>query len=158
MRRFLARAREKISYETIPEEFEQILADGTKVIGPYVDYFKGKKYEYFDKYAVGAMEEFEGKESILVKGKEKWFRYYNGEFVDKNFVNKASEVFSFLKKALREFPKDKPYRRGTKKLEVGDYTYLDNCNGTLESFEGEEKILFKGKQIYVLKYFGGAKA
>ena len=73
MQRFLRRAREQMSYETFPQELEQVLADGSKLIGPYIDYFKGKKYEYFDKYVVGAMEEFQGKESILVKGKEKWF-------------------------------------------------------------------------------------
>ena len=158
MQRFLRRAREQMSYETFPQELEQVLADGSKLIGPYIDYFKGKKYEYFDKYVVGAMEEFQGKESILVKGKEKWFRYYNGEFIDKNFIDRAEEVFEFLKKALREFPKDKPFKRGTNKLKIGDYTYQDNCQGTLESFEGNEEILFKNKKIYALTYFGGAKS
>jgi hypothetical protein len=158
MKRFLRRAREHMSFETTPQNLTQVLADGSKLIGPYVDYFKGKKYEYFDKYVVLAMKEFQGKESILIKGKEKWFRHYNGEFVDKNFIENATEVFEFLKKALREFPKDKPFRRGTNKLKIGDYTYIDKCLGTLESFEGNEEILFKGKKIYTLEYFGGVKS
>jgi hypothetical protein len=154
---FLARAREKMSYEIINEEMKKRLADGAKMIGPYIDFYEGIKFEYYDKYYTGKMEEFWGKEIVLVNGKEKWFRQYDGQFIDKNFVEKANEVFGFLKKAMKDFPREKAFRRGKNKMIEGNYKYEDRCEGTIERFEGQEKIYYKGKEIYSLEYLGGIK-
>jgi hypothetical protein len=154
---FLARAREKMSYEIINEEMVKRLEDGGKVIGPYVDFYEGKKFEYYDKYYTGKMEDFLGKESILIDGKEKWFRNYDGYFVDKNFVEKAYEVFEFLKKAMKGFPKEKAFRRGKIELNEGNYKYEDKCEGNIAKFEGKEKIYYNEKEIYSLNYLGGIK-
>ncbi len=156
--RFLANAREKMSYESTQEEMIKEFDDGSKLIGPYVDYFQGTKYEYFDKYFVEPDETFEGKESILINGKEKWFRYYSGYFTNKSFIANKKYIFEFLKKGLKEFPKNKPFKRGTNNLKIDDYSYYDECEGTLERFSGKEIILFKKEKIYELNYFGGAKS
>ena len=37
-----------------------------------------------------------------------------------------------------------------------DFEYIDESKGTVESFVGVERILYKGQEIYRLDYHGGA--
>mgnify|MGYP003970096663 CR=1 FL=1 len=151
---FFARSRKHMSYETIDERLEQELEDGSKLIGPYQEDIERKSFQFFDNYKVFEEEEFEGRETILVNGCEKWFREYHGGFIDKNFVKKAQEVFEVLKEGMKCFPMQQPHKRGATKLMIKDYLYEDSCEGGFEKYHGVEKIFYQGKQIYELVYFG----
>jgi hypothetical protein len=37
----------------------------------------------------------------------------------------------------------------------GDFLYQDKSDESVDQFSGEEKIFFREKQIYFLKYHGG---
>ena len=79
----------------------------------------------------------EGGENLLPDGnkefefKEKEFRYRDRYFGFNPFV--GQEVV---------FQKD-------------NFQYLNKIKGTVEKFEGEEKIFYKGKLVYGLVYHGG---
>lgn len=45
--------------------------------------------------------------------------------------------------------------RGPKHYTNGDYEYHCQVNGTFEWFQGEEKITYKGEQIYECVFHGG---
>lgn len=163
---FLRRAREEFSYESGASEAR--LPDGTRLIGPYTE----GTLAYTDKYR--GFERFEGQEEISENGKVVWFRKYEGGIKGRNHKSKkaAEKLYSFLKKALAAFPKDKPFKRGpfifNFDLEFSDeagkpdaiqsdYQYSDFCRGNMSDFQGEEQIFYKGRQVYALKYSGGIK-
>ena len=68
----------------------------------------------------------------------------------KNF----KEIYGFLMKALLKMPKDHPYR-GPKSFKEKDWQYINNWQGEVDQFSGEEKILLKGKLVFWTKYLGG---
>lgn len=156
--RFLIDAREKCSYDVLGESEENLLPDGSKLIGPYE---KGP-LSYSDRYIVlseknGVFDWFEGREMITEEDWVIWERKYGGGITNKDYKEKqiTSEMYQNLKLALQKFPRDRPFKRGPDNLVIGDWTYFDKCEGTMESFSGEEKILHNGKEVYAIKYSGG---
>ena len=77
--------------------------------------------------------------------------YYG--YVDESFKD-FKKVYKFLREALNLIPEDKPFR-GPKNYKNGDFVYLNNFKGKVDSFSGEEFIYFKGKKIYKATYAGG---
>ena len=45
--------------------------------------------------------------------------------------------------------------RGPSEYSEGDFLYQDKSEGIVDQFSGEEKIFFRDRQIYFLKYHGG---
>jgi hypothetical protein len=148
---FVSEAGEKSSYSSAGLVKQTKLPDGTRVIGPYTN----GELTYIDIYK--GFESFEGVEKVLLNKKIIWKRNYIGGLIDKTQKSKTemAKLYEFLKMALRNCPKDKPFRRGPDRFKHGDYEYTDTCSGNLGSFKGNEKILYKGKEIYALTYDGG---
>ena len=69
-------------------------------------------------------------------------------------ISDCSEIYRVLQQALSLIPKDKPYR-GPAEYKTGDYQYLNNFQGEVDSFSGEEVINYQGQEIYRAKYCGG---
>ena len=106
-------------------------------------------WQFHDNYFGG--EPFGGRELIFYKNKPIWMMVYYGFVSDMTLQN---EVYSFLKKALLEFPEDAPYR-GPKNLEEGDWQYTNKIIGDFDNFSGEEVITLQGKEVYRAMYQGG---
>jgi hypothetical protein len=96
-----------------------------------------------------------GQEIVRLKDEPIWSMSYNGGMLT-NFqdINFAKKIFLFLKKALSLVEEKNPYR-GPEKLEEDDFIYINKVAGSLEDFKGEEKIFYKGEEVFCQKYFGG---
>ena len=149
--KFITNARENCSYEIIDELNTKTLEDGRKLIGP----FEKEEYSYVDIYR--GSEIFEGKEVVTIDEEMIWERNYHGGINNERFLGKerSSGLYDFLKEALKLFPKNHPYKRGPDKFEQKDFGYTDTVTGTVEDYQGEEKITYKGEEIYSLSYSGG---
>jgi hypothetical protein len=150
---FLSNARSRCSYETLGEAGETTLPDGTKVIGPYTE----GNLTYVDTYK--GFDWFKGREEIRQGKTVLWLREYEGGITDNAHKDKEStrSLYGILKNALRQCPKDSPFRRGPKQTRIGDYEYSDECSGDMKSFRGKERITLNGKEVYILEYKGGLK-
>uniref|UniRef100_UPI00403F159F DUF5680 domain-containing protein n=1 Tax=Geobacillus sp. FSL W8-0026 TaxID=2954597 RepID=UPI00403F159F len=74
-----------------------------------------------------------------------------------NYCNErcsSTEVYSFLRKAMRNVSADNPFR-GPKEFVEGDYIYRDSNKGELGKFVGKETISFANEVVYSLHYSGG---
>lgn len=138
-------------------EAKRRLPDGSKEIR----IAKGKM-EYLDKYWVykdssrKEAGDFKGRETVLLERKPIWKMEYCGRILDaKKGKEEIEEVYSFLRKCLKNLPKSGPYR-GPKEMSSGKFKYINSWKGNLEKFSGKEKILENGKKVYSLEYSGKA--
>lgn len=93
-----------------------------------------------------------GQEMVWTNGIPIWSMSYRGGML--NHKELSSKCFLFLKNCLQKFPINFPVR-GPEKYEEGDFKYENKWNGDINSFFGEEKIFWKGEQIYFRNYLGG---
>lgn len=103
------------------------------------------EYMYYDTYLGG--EKFVGEEAIWIKNTPFWSMNYAGRVTADNFSG------DFLKEALLNVPKDKPFR-GPELYLKGDHTYKCKTKGDFEWFQGYEVILYKGTEIYECHFQG----
>lgn len=94
-------------------------------------------------------EPFGGREVVFYNNKPYWMAVYYGKD-----SGKAEGLISFLRYALSKPPEELPVR-GPKELEQGDFRYVNSWKGKLEDFSGEEKIYYKGEEVYRAGYLGG---
>ncbi len=171
---FLAEAREKCSYESGGEKVKIRKGHFTlRKIGP----FNQNGLSYTDIYS--GSDWFHGVETISNEKGTLWCRVYNGGITHEKFMKKSASEFIYrgLKKALKEFPKDKPFIRGPEELiidkfdETHQIRYRDFGVGSFGYFHRSERIekvktIFEGVQgihkigydihnLYDLEYFGG---
>ena len=108
------------------------------------------KDTYFGHY------DFGGIEIVWHKNEPIWAMNYFGATNKKFLKNEEliEECYALLRKALEQVAQEKPFR-GPKKLSQGEWVYENKTTGKIGRFSGKEKILYKGKEIYSLKYFGG---
>jgi len=66
----------------------------------------------------------------------------------------TSDIYTFLKDALSQVSINFPFR-GINVFENNDFKYTNDSNGDVNFFSGEEKIYYKEKLVYELKYHGG---
>jgi hypothetical protein len=97
-----------------------------------------------------------GQEVVRYKGSPVWAMAYSGGMKkeyhgDAEF---AAYVFGFLKKALGRVSAARPFR-GPGRLKVGDFLYVDKSRGDIRDFSGEERIFYKGKEVFRQYYIGG---
>lgn len=134
------------TYANSDEIGERELEDGSKEL-----IYGWGEWKYRDRYF--GSNKFIGEEIIWQNRKVIWaMNYYGGVITDEVSVKR---VYEFLKKALRQVKKDRPFR-GPPKLVEGDWAYYDKNKGTITNFEGYEKIFYKRKLVCELKYHGGA--
>ncbi len=116
--------------------------------------FKEGEWEYRDSYS--GFFRAPGQEIVRFRGVPVWSMSYDGGMLEEFWGNEAfaKQTFSFLKKALMSVPIQKPFG-GPENLKEGDYEYIMDVEGNITSFKGTEKILFKGKVVFVQHFMGG---
>lgn len=97
-------------------------------------------------------EPYGGREIVFFEGKPHWIMVYYGQVSKK--VNDVGKIYAFLQKALANTDIDFPLR-GPKELDEGDLKYENNWSGTISEFNGHEKILLNGDEVYSASYLGG---
>ena len=122
-------------------------ADGSKTIRHTTE---DSKWSTTDTYWGG--EPYAGCETVSFEKKPCWSMVYYGT-VDSN-VKDIENVYRLLRSALDNTDPSFPVR-GPKTFNKGNMTYTNHWNGTLEQFDGIERILKNGKEIYNATYFGG---
>lgn len=105
---------------------------------------------YRDRY-YGA-NPFVGEEIIWQGDRLVWAMNYYGRVFDLQ-VN-PGDVYGFLQQALAGVNLHHPYR-GPEHFVLGEYTYGDEYQGTIELFSGLETIEHRGREVYRLLYHGG---
>lgn len=147
---FLVKIRDNCSYEVIKEQQEKVLEDGTRVIGPFVD----GKLSYVERYR--GFDWFNGRGEVSLDGKLIWFWQYHGGVLDSLRGDKenTSRLYDKLKSILRNFPRDRPFKRGPDNLELDGYKYYDWCKGTIGSFSGNERMFYNREAPYLFSYDG----
>ncbi len=142
--KFLVKAK-IATYASVGETNERVLEDGAKELT-----FEDGNLKYRDRYY--GFNPFIGEEVVFENGKIVWSMNYYGKIVS-NIVS-AKQIYEFLKIAMQQVKEDRPFR-GPNNFKSGDFEYIDKSTGDVNGFSGNEKILFKGQEIYKLIYHGG---
>jgi hypothetical protein len=103
-------------------------------------------WKYLDTYLGG--KRFTGEEAVWQSDIPVWAMNYSGRITGGHFNG------DFLKLALRNVPKEAPYR-GPGHFEDGPYAYFCKVRGTPEWFQGYEEIQYLGEKIYECYFHGG---
>lgn len=144
LQEFLVKAKAN-TYASIGENGEKNLEDGSKEL-----VYKEGEWKYRDRYF--GSNRFIGEEVVWQNGEIIWaMNYYGGITTSKVSVK---NVYEFLKKALKQVKKDRPFRGPLEFIE-GDWAYYDKSDGMIDCFDGCERILYKKEPVYELKYCGG---
>ncbi len=96
-----------------------------------------------------------GSEYVRINGIKIWSMSYSGGMTPEYVGNEefAKKTYDFLKKALSKMEVSRPFR-GPNHFKEGDFEYFDKSEGDLTRFRGEEKITFKGKEVFSQDYIG----
>lgn len=94
-------------------------------------------------------EPFGGREVVFYQGKPYWMMVYYGAD-----SGKAEGLIPFLQEALKNSPEELPVR-GPRELKQDEFKYVNEWNGDLERFRGEEIIFFREQKVYKAEYLGG---
>ena len=97
---------------------------------------------------------FIGVETAYFSGKPIWGMSYYGTVLSGSGETQLAGMPPFLKAALRELPREAPYR-GPESFQQGDYRYANEIHGQFSQFHGTEIIYHKEQAIYQLHYSGG---
>jgi len=112
--------------------------------------FRKGNLTYKDKYF--GFNPFSGQEVVLKDSKPIWSMNYYGKIIS-NIVNQK-KIYEFLMKAMMLVKEDRPFR-GPNEFKEENFIYKDKSEGDINYFSGAERILYKGKEVYVLLYHGG---
>jgi len=96
-----------------------------------------------------------GQEVVRLNGIPIWTMAYSGGVKPEHVGNKdfVKMIFDFLKKVLKRVEVSRPFR-GPKHFKEGDFEYFDKSEGDITRFNGQEKITFKGKEVFSQDYIG----
>ncbi|MHA2220172.1 MAG: DUF5680 domain-containing protein [Candidatus Hodarchaeales archaeon] len=124
------------------------LLPGTKQL----EYQEGDFF-YRDIYV--GMSYFVGQEIIYFKNNPIWSMCYAGG-VEENVTEESDimQVYRYLRVVLGKVSKENIFR-GPKIVKDDDKEYINESDGTIESFSGSEYITINGKRVYHLHYSGG---
>lgn len=130
-----------------------------KEISPQKLGFKELEYEegewyYRDSYT--GFYQAPGQEVVYFQDKPVWAMAYGGG-MRKDFhgdEDLAKQTFGFLKKCLSQVEKDEPFR-GPREFSDGGFSYKMKIEGDVNDFSGEEKIFYKGKEVFKQRFIGG---
>ncbi len=95
---------------------------------------------------------FTGEELVSRDGKPVWSMNFYG--TNAKGVEIPAEFPKFHKHALSRVAADAPFR-GPARYAEGDFVYLNEFEGGIAGFSGTERILYRGREIYRLRYHGG---
>lgn len=105
-------------------------------------------WSYTDVYV--GYNPFSGQEIVRKDGLPFWSMNYYGSVKKKD----VKEVYRFLKQAMLRVDSTHPFR-GPAEFSQDDWTYTCKQKGTLDNFEGKEKIFFQKELVYKLLFHGG---
>ncbi|MEM4835204.1 MAG: DUF5680 domain-containing protein [Ferroplasma sp.] len=108
------------------------------------------KLKYTDMYSGSIF--FSGQETIFDNNTPVWGMVYYGGILNDDYD--ASEVYDFLRKALRDIPADLPLR-GKEIFSGTKFVYKNSVQGDIWHFIGYEEIEHMENTIYELHYSGG---
>lgn len=114
--------------------------------------FSADGYLYRDIYA--GMNHFVGQEIVYHDDQAIWSMSYSGGMLDDATASTTSEVYRFLRAALREAPQALPLR-GPGSMQCDQLTYTCDIAGTLGRFAGVEHIVLADTPAYELHFSGG---
>lgn len=97
-------------------------------------------------------EPYSGCETVSHKGKPYWSMVYYGNVAPS--VTDVNSVYGLLRTSLANTDEELPLR-GPKEFAEGKMVYRNHWHGTLERFEGKERILENEAEIYIASYMGG---
>ncbi|WEV58975.1 DUF5680 domain-containing protein [Bifidobacterium sp. ESL0728] len=104
---------------------------------------------------------FAGQEIVEDESRAIWSMVYLGGILQNgtahnadNEDDNATEIYRFLKLALRKASPDAPYR-GPASFEAGEYRYTNQFTGDITNFNGKETIYAGQLPVYRLHYSGG---
>ncbi|MFA6982114.1 MAG: DUF5680 domain-containing protein [Patescibacteria group bacterium] len=107
-------------------------------------------WKYEDEYYGG--EPYSGNETLWYKGLNVFRCVYWGKVA--SGVN-FSDIYSFLRKALKEGPTGKCVHRGPERFVEGEMAYTNECEGDTEEFVQVERIYINNKEVYLAHFIGG---
>jgi len=132
------------TYAADGEAGEKIYKDGCQEL-----VFEDNNFKYRDRYY--GFNPFIGEEVVQQDGKAVWVMNYCGRILSDKIDRK--ELYSFLRKAMRQVRADRPFR-GPAEFIKDDYKYTDKSNGDINNFTGTELIYYQGNKAYELYYHG----
>lgn len=133
-----------VGYSDTAAEYKDNEKDG-KIITLEKD-----EWKYEDEFYGG--EPYSGNETVWYGNKAVFRCVYWGKVTPEvNF----SDIYSFLKKALKEGPAGNCVHRGPENFIEEDLKYTNSCEGTIEEFVQIEKIFINDKEVYTAHFFGG---
>ena len=97
-------------------------------------------------------EPYGGRTVVFYEDKPVWMIVYYGWVVEG--VN-TEQIYSVLRNALKVEPEEDYQPRGPRKYEEEQFVYMNQWEGDIESFSGEEKINQKDTLVYKANYMGG---
>jgi len=147
LNKFLVKAKIN-TYATEGEGGEKVLDDGCREL-----IFEEDGFKYCDRYY--GFDPFVGEEIVLKDNKAIWGMNYYGNIKPGTISgDDVRQFLDFLKESLRQVPEDIPFR-GPQNYNNNDFEYVNNIKGDINKFVGQEKILYKGEEVYILNYHGG---
>lgn len=108
--------------------------------------YKNDDYTYTDSF-LGSTS-YVGHEIVYEHDIPIWSMNYYGEVLSEDFSG------DFLKEALLQVSINRPYR-GPEYMQRGEYTYMSNITGNVQSFSGSEVIYYQAHKIYTCLFHGG---
>jgi len=111
-------------------------------------------YSYRDSYS--GFYQAPGQEVVYFQGKPVWAMAYSGGMKTEFHGDEAlaKKTFGFLKKCLSQVEENEPFR-GPKEHSEGDFSYQMEVEGDVNDFSGEERIFYKGKEVFHQRFIGG---
>ncbi|MBN1162504.1 hypothetical protein JXA34_02030 [Patescibacteria group bacterium] len=107
-------------------------------------------WKYEDEFYGG--EPYSGNETLWFDGKDVFRCVYWGKVAEGiNF----SDIYAFLRKALKEGPTGNCIHRGPEKFEENNLKYTNECQGDIEEFIQTEGIFLNNEEVYKAYFIGG---
>jgi len=141
LNKFLVKAKIN-TYASNGEGGEKVLSDGSKKFE-----FKEGEFKYRDRYF--GFNPFIGEETVFQNKKIVWGMNYYGKVISK--IIPPRKIYQFLQETLKKIPESKPFR-GPQIFQKDNFKYFNKIKGTVEKFEGKERIFYKERLVYKLIY------
>lgn len=134
------------------------LDDDATVLAPILRGSKQLEYSepdlgYRDIYF--GMAFFVGQETVTANERAIWsMSYAGGASPDITDRGRFLAIYAFLRQALLAISEDQPFR-GPAQFEEGNFRYVNESEGDLSEFGGNERIYQGQTRVYGLRYSGG---